>query len=144
MAGPGSNPEPEPEELVPPGGYYRLGEKREREPNDGRDNLLIGSILTSLGLLRAGTGAAQVYIASPGQCARLADSGIEEDSCPGLVAYGWSGVAFGGLFLATGITMLAIGASQRRKHDAWKRRYGIAFAPRFGRRAFALDLAIRF
>ncbi len=133
-----------PADDLPPGGYWRLGERREPEPNDGEDNLLVGGILGSLGLLRTASGVAQVYVASPEQCPRLEPYGIEAGGCPQLRAYGWAGVGFGGLFLATGVTLLAIGGAQRKKHRAWKRRYGLAMRPALGRDRFGVDLAWRF
>jgi hypothetical protein len=131
-------------EQPPPGGYWRVGERREPEPDDGQDNITIGSILFSLGVLRAGAGAVQVYLASPGQCANLESSGLGEGSCPSVRGYGWAGVALGGLFIGTGVTMLAIGLSQRKEHEAWKRRYGIAWGPAISPGHYGLSLGLRF
>jgi hypothetical protein len=101
-----------------------VGERRAPEPDDGRDNLVIGGIMAALGLWRTASGAVQVAISTPDRCADLGRYGIDPDSCPQLRGYGWAGVAFGGAFLLTGVTMLAIGGAQRKRHLAWQRRYG--------------------
>lgn len=136
-----STPPPDPE---PPGGYWRFGEKREPEPNDGHDSLLIGSIMLSLGVLRTASGVAYVVIAQPERCDDIGRFGIEPESCPQVRGFGWAGVAFGGAFLVTGVAMLAIGGVQRKRHRAWQRRYGIALAPVVGRDRLGFDLALRF
>jgi hypothetical protein len=111
--------EPEPPPAGPPGGYWTVAEQHEREsePLDGEDELTIGSVLLSLGLVRAGAGVISVWMASrPDQCP-LSDPG----ACSGLRNYGWVGVAEGGLMFATGITYLAIGAVRRQRYRRWER-----------------------
>lgn len=136
-----STPAPTPD---PPGGYWRFGEKREPEPNDGRDNLMIGSIMFSLGVLRTASGVAYVVIAQPERCDDIVRFGIEPEGCPQVRGFGWAGVAFGGAFLVTGVAMLAIGGAQRKRHRAWQRRHGIAFAPVVARDRLGLGLGLRF
>jgi hypothetical protein len=115
---------------TPPGGYWRMGEKRAPEPLDGQDNLTIGAIMASLGVIRTGGGIAYVVLARPGECGSLEErTGISRESCPELRAYGWAGTALGGAMFVTGVVMLAIGAAQRKRHRAWQRRYGIALGP---------------
>jgi len=95
-----------------PGGYRSLGELREREPVDGHDNLTIGSVLFSLGLIRAGAGGVSVYMATrPDLCS---------PNCASMGPFGWSGVGFGGLMFVTGIVLFSIGASQQAKHRRWQ------------------------
>jgi hypothetical protein len=136
-----SAPAPDP---VPPGGYWRFGERRDPEPNDGRDNLMIGTIMTSLGLLRTASGVAYVVMAQPDRCDDLDRFGIDPASCPQVRGFGWAGVAFGGAFLVTGVTMLAIGGVQRKRHRAWERRYGISLAPAVSRDRLGFEFALRF
>jgi hypothetical protein len=102
----------------PPGGYWTLAEQREsREPLDGEDELTIGSVLFSLGALRAGAGVLTIFMAvNPEQCPLT-----EPRGCSGLRNYGWVGVAEGGLMFGTGLTYLAIGAARRQRHRQWKR-----------------------
>jgi hypothetical protein len=143
LLGPGAGREPEPDP-TPPGGYWRFGEKRTPEPNDGHDNITIGSIMLALGALRTASGVAYVVMAQPNRCDDLDRVGIDPASCPQVRGYGWAGVAFGGAFLVTGVAMLAIGGVQQKRHRAWQRRYGIALAPVFARDRIALCFALRF
>jgi hypothetical protein len=90
---------------------------RQPEPLDGDDELTIGSVLFSLGLLRAGAGLASVWMGyNPEQCPLT-----EPRGCSGLRNYGWVGVAEGGLMFGTGITYMAIGATRRERHRRWQR-----------------------
>ena len=103
---------------IPPGGYWTLGEARDRqtEPPDGERALTIGSVLFPLGLLRAGAGGINVWMATqPSRCPSNTTAG-----CRTFAAFGWYGVAEGGLMLVTGIVYLAIGGSQRAKHQRWE------------------------
>lgn len=101
----------------PPGGYWQFGEKTEPEPPDGDEALTIGSVLLSLGALRAGTGGASVWMAiEPDRCPAKDARG-----CEGLLIYGWSGVGLGALSVVTGIVYLGIGAAQRARHQRWQR-----------------------
>jgi hypothetical protein len=105
---------------APPGGYWSLGEQRERarEPLDGEFELTVGSVLFSLGLLRAGAGALSVWMAGrPDLC----PSSDTDGDCSGLRIYGWVGVGEGALMFGTGIVYLAIGATRRARHQRWER-----------------------
>ena len=110
--------EPPPPDPAPPGGYWTLGEARERqtEPPDGEDELTIGSVLLSLGLLRAGAAGVTIYLA---RTSRLCP--VVEEQCGGLEIYGYVGLGEGGLMIGTGIVYLAIGATRRRRHREWAR-----------------------
>jgi hypothetical protein len=98
---------------TPPGGYWSLGERSEPEPPDGHDAITIGSVIFSLGLIRAGAGAAAVYMATrPELCAV---------DCRSTSAFGWAGVGFGALMFTSGLISLSIGLAQRAKRERWQR-----------------------
>lgn len=101
-----------------PGGYWSIAEQRQRrgEPPDGDDELTIGSVLFSLGLLRSGAAVATLWLArTPGRCP-VEDSG----NCRGMEIYGWLGVGEGGLMVGTGLTYLIIGAVRQHRHRRWQ------------------------
>jgi hypothetical protein len=101
-----------------PGGYWSISEQRQRrgEPPDGDDELTIGSVLFSLGLLRSGAAAATIWMArTPGKCPAQ-DSG----GCSSMEIYGWFGVGEGGLMVGTGLTYLIIGAVRQHRHRRWQ------------------------
>lgn len=129
------SPAPAPSEA--PGGYWSLGEQRDRqrEPKDGEEELTIGSVLLSLGLLRAGAGAVTIWM---GDQPRFCDPADPTTDCGSLRTYGWVGVGEGGLMFTTGIVYLAIGAHHRRRHDAWRR--GEPLALRIGHAGQRLTL----
>lgn len=109
---------------APPGGYLTIAEARERqrEPLDGEDEIMIGSVLFSLGALRVGAAALTIWMAhDPNRCP--AD---EPETCSGLEVYGWVGVGEGGLMLTTGAVYLAIGATRRSKYRRWQRGESVA------------------
>lgn len=112
-----------------PGGYWSIAEQRERrgEPPDGDDELTIGSVLFSLGLLRTGAAAATIWLArTPGRCpVDDADGG-----CRSMEIYGWFGVGEGGLMVGTGLTYLIIGAVRDRRHRRWQAGQSVGL-PRF-------------
>lgn len=101
-----------------PGGYWSVAEQRQRrgEPPDGDDELTIGSVLFSLGLLRTGAAAVTIWMArTPEQCP------IEDPAgCRPMEIYGWLGVGEGGLMVGTGLTYLIIGAVRQRRHRRWQ------------------------
>ncbi|GEM_PF-4026640 len=110
---------PEPT-AVPPGGYWTLGESREREtaPLDGEEALTIGAVLLGLGLVRAGGGAVSVWMGSnPDAC-----PSSTEEGCKKFGNFGWFGVAEGGFMLVTGAVHLVIGGIRRRNYQRWKLR----------------------
>ncbi|MEZ4381035.1 MAG: hypothetical protein R3A79_06785 [Nannocystaceae bacterium] len=138
----GSPPPPGDGEI--PGGYFEFGEIREREPEDGDKNVLIGSILFPLGFLRAGAGAAMLVTAAPDRCKQSYGEGVRDSTCSGLRIYSWVGIGYGGLMLVTGAVFLGWGLSQRSRHRAWKRRNNIAVAPMIGRDGGGLRFGLRF
>ena len=120
--GPQAGPTP-----PPPGGYWELGEQREPEPKDGRQSLLVGAILTPLGLLRVGGAVSTIYVAQDGRCQTTLQA--NDDTCQSLRLWGYSGLGMGGLMFVTGVVFLGIGFHRRAEHDAWKRRYSISMSP---------------
>jgi hypothetical protein len=110
---------PRPAESTVPGGYWTIAEQHERsrEPPDGDDELTIGSVLFSLGLLRAGAGVLMAVSASNTELCPLA----ETRGCSGLRNYGFAGVAEGGLMFGTGLTYMIIGLTRRERHRRWER-----------------------
>ncbi|MFO7563431.1 MAG: hypothetical protein R6X02_12370 [Enhygromyxa sp.] len=101
-----------------PGGYWSVGEQRQRrgEPPDGDDELTVGSVLFSLGLLRIGAAAVNVWMARTPQKCPIKDPG----GCRSFEIYGWFGVGEGGLMFGTGLTYLIIGAVRDRRHRRWQ------------------------
>ncbi|HVI04076.1 MAG TPA: hypothetical protein VM869_35535 [Enhygromyxa sp.] len=100
-----------------PGGYWSISEQRQRrgEPPDGDDELTIGSVLFSLGLLRTGAAAVTIWMArTPDQCPTEDPAG-----CRPMEIYGWFGVGEGGLMVGTGLTYLIIGAVRQRRYNRW-------------------------
>ncbi|NVB36943.1 hypothetical protein G6O69_03815 [Pseudenhygromyxa sp. WMMC2535] len=119
--------EPPPPQAAPPGGYWSLAETREhQEPPTGDKELTIGSVLFSLGLIRAGAGAVTVWMASkPNLCPASSDS-----DCQAYGGFGWYGVAEGGALTIIGIVYLSIGASQRNRHTRWQAGGSAGLEPR--------------
>jgi hypothetical protein len=139
---------PRPEGAAPPpetlGGYHTFGEVREREPVDGHEKVLTGTILLPLGGLRTGLGAAMFAMASPQYCQRVYGSQASDETCRGLQIYGLVGVGFGGLMVVTGAVFLAWGMSQRARHRRWMRENGLALTPMMSREVRGLSLGFRF
>ena len=129
LGGPGASEAPPPGQDEPPGGYWSLSERRERarEPLDGDDELTIGAILFSLGLLRAGAAGVAIWMGSPGGLCSAADEG----DCSGYQIYGFVGLGEAGLMVGTGIVYLAIGSSRRAKHRRWERGETVQLSPWF-------------
>lgn len=97
---------------TPPGGYWQFGERNVPEPPDGLEALTIGSVMFSLGLVRAGAGAGAVYMATqPKLC---------PSNCQSLSLFGWSGVGLGALMFITGLVTFSVGAAQKAKHERWQ------------------------
>lgn len=126
------------------GGYYEGSEVREREPDDGETRIIIGSILTPLGALRAATGVGMLIAAEPGRCQQVYGKNASESTCSGLQIYSGIGIGLGGLMIATGAVFLSLGLAQRRRHREWKRRYGVAAAPGPLRGGVGVGLVLRF
>ena len=109
-----------------PGGYWSLGEQRARrsEPPDGEDEITVGSILFSLGLLRVGAAGVTLWMArTPSRC-----PASDPEGCRGMEIYGWLGFGEGGLMVGTGLTYLIIGAVRRQRHQRWES--GLSVGPR--------------
>lgn len=107
---------PDPSPALAPGGYWSTSELRERrgEPPDGEDELTIGSVLFSLGILRTGAAGVTIWLArTPGRCP-------VESGCGPMEIYGWVGFGEGGLMVGTGLTYLIIGAARRSRHRRWE------------------------
>jgi hypothetical protein len=99
--------------VTPPGGYWKFGERNVPEPPDGIDALTVGSVMFSLGLVRAGAGGISVYMATrPDLCG---------GDCASLRLFGWSGVGLGALMFVSGIVTFGVGAAQKAKHERWQR-----------------------
>jgi hypothetical protein len=90
---------------------------RSREPLDGDDELTIGSVLFSLGIIRAGAAALTIMMGYKPELCPI----NQPHGCSGLRSYGWVGVAEGGLMFGTGLTYMVIGAARRQHHRRWKR-----------------------
>jgi hypothetical protein len=139
---------PRPEGAAPPpealGGYHAFGEVREREPVDGYEKVVTGSILVPLGALRTGLGVAMWAMASPRYCSRVYGSNATDETCRGLQIYGLVGVGMGGLMTVTGAVFLAWGLVQRGRHHRWMREHGLAFTPVVSRELRGLSFGFRF
>jgi hypothetical protein len=111
-----------------PGGYWSTSEQRGRRgtPRDGEDELTVGSVLFSLGMLRVGAAALTIWMAqTPGRCPAIDDAG-----CRSLLIYGWFGVGEGGLMVGTGLTYLIIGGVRRNRYQRWRRGESVALRGR--------------
>lgn len=128
----------------PPGGYRQFGEITEREPVDGEEKVLTGTILLPLGLLRAGMGGVMYVIASPNYCTRVYGPKTSDSTCDGLQIYGLVGIGMGSLMAVTGAVFLGLGLSQRARYRRWKQERGLAVAPMFGRGVHGVTLGFRF
>lgn len=126
-----------------PGGYWDLDAGKGREPPDGDEQIIVGSILVPIGLVTAGSAVAFVWLSTPGACAeRWAAAGASPtpQQCKGLYALGWFRVAYGSLAAITGAALLGIGLHRREQHRRWKR--GISFAPWLSRGGGGLSVTI--
>lgn len=128
----------------PPGGYRQFGEITEREPSDGEEKVLTGTILLPLGALRAGMGAVMYVIASPNYCQRVYGPKTSESTCDGLQIFGLVGIGMGSLMAVTGAVFLGWGLSQRARHQRWMRERGLALTPMLGRGVHGVSLGFRF
>lgn len=126
-----------------PGGYYTMYET-EREPPDGHEKVITGSILFPLGLLRLGMGATMYVISSPDYCRRVYGPTTSETTCNGLQTFGIVGIAMGGLMAVTGAVFLGWGLKQRAQHRMWQQGRGMALMPVLGRDVRGLSFGFRF
>jgi hypothetical protein len=118
----------EAEPRVAPGGYYGHGVILERPPPDGRNRIIVGSILVPLGTLATVTSAVGTWLTVPAHCGRrLASAGIEADAarCQGLFTFNVIRTTYGALMLASGATVLALGIIQRERYRSWRRQHGM-------------------
>lgn len=126
------------------GGYHAFGEVREREPPDGHEKVLTGSIVFPLGVLRTAFGVGMYVMASPQYCNRVYGSRATSQTCRGMQIYGLVGVGMGGLMTVTGAVFLAWGLTQRARHHRWMREHGLAIAPMMSREVRGFSLGFRF
>lgn len=113
---------------VAPGGYYGHGVILERPPPDGRNRIIVGSILVPLGTLATVTSAVGTYLSVPSHCAeRLGAAGIEATAskCQGLFTFNVIRTTYGALMLGTGATILALGMIQRERYRKWRHDHGM-------------------
>lgn len=128
----------------PPGGYRQFGEITEREPSDGEEKVLTGTILLPLGALRAAMGGVMYVIASPTYCERVYGPKTSDSTCNGLQIFGLVGIGMGSLMAVTGAVFLGWGLSQRARHQRWMQNRGLAVTPMFGRGVHGVSLGFRF
>lgn len=126
-----------------PGGYYEYREL-EREPDDGREKVITGSILFPLGLLRLGMGATMYVISSPDYCKRVYGPMTSESTCNGLQTFGIVGIAMGGLMAVTGAVFLGWGLKQRARHERWQKGHSLSLAPMMNREVRGFSFGFRF
>jgi hypothetical protein len=135
-----------------PGGYHGHGVILERAPPDGRNRIIVGSILVPLGTLATITSAVGTWMTVPAHCAeRLSGIGIEAtaDRCQGLFAFNVIRTSYGALMLGSGATILVLGMLQREKYRKWRNEHGMRarFEPAIGlpgRGTASLGLRVRF
>ncbi len=135
-----------------PGGYYGHGVILEREPPDGRSQIVVGSILVPLGTLAAVSSAGGVWLYAPAHCeerlARLGTPLAEDGSCTGAFTLNVIRTTTGALMLASGATILAIGLVRRQRYRKWRNEHGLrarvepVLSP--GRRGAMGGLRVRF
>lgn len=141
----------EAESGLAPGGYYGHGVILERAPPDGRNRIIVGSILVPLGTLAVITSAVGTWMTVPAHCSeRLAAAGIEATAakCQGLFAFNVVRTSYGGLMLASGATILALGMIQRERYRKWRHEHGMRAQVDptldLGGRGASLGLRLRF
>ncbi len=106
------------------GGYWDLRKTAGREPPDGDDEIIAGSILVPLGTLSVASAASMVWLSAPGHCSeRWQSIGATptRDQCKGLLALSIVRVSYGSLMLITGAVLLGVGVTRRNKHRFWER-----------------------
>jgi hypothetical protein len=142
----------EAESGVAPGGYYGHGVILERAPPDGRNRIIVGSILLPLGTIATVSSAVGTYMTVPSHCAeRLgAATGIEATAskCQGLFTFNVIRTSYGALMLGAGATILALGMIQRERYRKWRHEHGMRarLEPTvdFARSGAAVGLRLRF
>lgn len=127
------------------GGYWDLERAHGREPDDGREHIIVGSILLPLGIIAASSSAATVWLSTPGHCKErwaAVDASPTAQQCRGTYVFGIIRVAYGSLMVVTGATLLGIGMHRRERHRQWSRRQSLV--PYFGTRGGGLAWTLRF
>ncbi len=112
-----------------PGGYYGHGVILERAPPDGRQQIVVGSILVPLGTLATVSSGVGTWLYAPDHCQeRLAAVGTvveDPDSCRGVFTLNAIRTTTGALMLISGATILAIGLVKRQRYRQWRERHGM-------------------
>jgi hypothetical protein len=142
----------EAESGLAPGGYYGHGVILDRPPPDGRNRIIVGSILVPLGALATITSAVGTWMTVPDHCAeRLGAAGIEATAsrCQGLFTFNVIRTTYGALMLGSGATILVLGMLQREKYRKWRHEHGMKarLEPTIGlpgRGTASLGLRVRF
>jgi hypothetical protein len=141
----------ETESGLAPGGYYGHGVILERPPPDGRNRIIVGSILVPLGAIATISSAVGTWMTVPSHCAeRLSAAGIEATAskCQGLFTFNVIRVSYGALMLGSGATILALGMIQRERYRKWRHEHGMQarLEPTIdlGGRGASLGLRLRF
>ena len=106
---------------LPPGGYRNFVEARGPEPQTGELDRKVGTLLSSLGAIRAVLGAGTYVLGLPQNCSEIA-LGNEKTPrrCMGALNYGIAGMALGGTMLITGLVYLVISRRKDLRHRKWK------------------------
>lgn len=132
------------------GGYWDMDRTRGREPDDGREEIIVGSILVPIGIIAVSSAAATVWLSAPGHCQeRWASVGAAPtaDQCKGVRVFGIIRVSYGSLMVVTGSVLLGIGMHRRERHRKWERG-GVAIqgrlTPWFGGGSGGLTYTARF
>jgi hypothetical protein len=118
----------EAESGLAPGGYYGHGVILERPPPDGRNRIIVGSILVPLGTIAVISSAVGTWMTVPAHCSeRLGATGIEATAakCQGLFTFNVIRTSYGGLMLVSGATILALGMIQRERYRKWRHEHGM-------------------
>lgn len=127
-----------------PGGYLDSEDLRGSEPDDGHNQVTLGSILFSLGGLRLGTAIVGFITASPDNCARVYGSSVGDNTCKGLQIFGITGMAFGGATLVSGVVLLTMGLLKRQRHRQWMFERGMSVGPWMGPQQQGVAFGFRF
>lgn len=143
LARPADPPPLDPNNEIP-GGYLDSEDLRGSEPDDGHNQVTLGSILFSLGLLRVGAGVVGVVTASPGYCAQVYGDSASDKTCSGLQVYGGVGIGLGALMSATGVVILSLGLVKRQRHRKWLQERGMTVGPWMGPHQHGLAFGFRF
>lgn len=140
-----ADPPPLSEHSDIPGGYLSAEDLRGSEPDDGQNQVTLGSILFSLGGLRVGAGVVGLVTAMPDRCAQVYGSSVADNTCSGLRIYGASGIALGGLMMISGVVILSMGLVKRHQHRKWRHERGMAFGPTLlGPQQYGVTFGFRF